>query len=202
MTRLLALFLFAPSLAFASLDGLWAARRDFGPLVRGTLRITGDRAEIAGRSAPVTVDGDSVTFALSGGEGAFRGTIRGKQILGHWIQPRTVWEGSEYATPVTLTKRAGGWAGQVRPIDDHMTLFLPISGNSAYLRNPERNIGRFIAVDRIAVDGSRIKLLDQKDAVVAEGTYVYRVPATVRRRLASRKPGGRRHLTRRDRQVH
>ena len=52
--------LIAAVLLLASLDGLWASRRDFGPDVRGTLRISGDLAEIAGRSA---------TIAIKGGEG-------------------------------------------------------------------------------------------------------------------------------------
>ena len=171
MTKsLIAVLALIPAFAYASLDGLWAARRDFGPDVRGTLRVTGDRARIAGRSAAVTTDGDRVAFDLPNAEGAFRGTIRESRIVGHWIQPPTVWGGREYATPVTLAKRAGGWVGEVRPLDDHMTLFLPISGNTAYLRNPERNIGRFIAVQHIAVDGSHVKLLGKDDAVIAEGT--------------------------------
>src|SRR5438105_1533013 len=157
--------------AAPSLVGLWAARRDFGPDVRGALRLTGGRAEIAGRSAAVKFDHDSVTFALPNGEGRFRGAIRGEHIIGHWIQPPTVSAGREFATPVTLSKTAAGWVGEVRPLDDHMTLFLPIAGNAAFLRNPERNVGRFIDVQRLTLDGSHVTLFGKKDAKLAEGTY-------------------------------
>jgi len=152
---------FAAVLLLASLDGLWAARRDF-PVVAGTLRVTADRAEIAGRSAPVTRKDSQITFELPNGEGAFRGVVSGDRIVGHWIQPRTVWAGAEYATPVTLTKTAFGWAGDVRPIADHMTLFLSISGDKAYFRNPERNIGRFLdaqkAIAQAKLDGDTLSI--------------------------------------------
>lgn len=46
------------------LVGLWEAKRRFGPEVRGTLLIRqtggGLQAEIAGRFAPVKLDGDSI----------------------------------------------------------------------------------------------------------------------------------------------
>ncbi|HUJ15701.1 MAG TPA: serine hydrolase [Thermoanaerobaculia bacterium] len=135
-------------------DGLWAARRDFGPDIRGTLRIAGNRAEIAGRTAPVTINNKQVAFELANGEGAFRGAMRGDRIVGHWIQPATVWGGREYATPVTLARTAFGWAGEVRPLADHMTLLLSVNGDKAFIRNPERNIGRFADV-RGVLDHSR-----------------------------------------------
>jgi hypothetical protein len=151
---------------------LWAARRDFGPDIRGTLRLTDDRAQIAGRAAPLIIDHGNVTFELPNGEGAFRGVIRGDRIEGHWIQPVMNVAGREFATPVTLTKRAGGgWVGEVNPLPDHLTLFLPINGDSAFLRNPERNIGRFIPLQRVALDGSHIKLIARDGSVLGEGTF-------------------------------
>ena len=161
---LLALLLCFPAFASAaSLDGLWAARRDFGPNVRGTLRLTRERADIAGRSAPVKIDHDQISFDLPNAEGAFRGTIRGERVVGHWIQPATVWGGREYATPVTLTKRAGGWVGEVRPIDDHMTLFLSINGDAAYFRNPERNVGKFLDAKKAIADSK----LDSENGILS-----------------------------------
>jgi CubicO group peptidase (beta-lactamase class C family) len=166
----LALF---PVIAYASLDGLWTARRDFGPDVHGPLRLTRDRAEIAGRIAPVKIAKDVVTFELPNGEGRFRGVMRGDRIAGHWVQPPGIATGgAPFATPVTLTKTAAGWSGVVQPLDDHMTLVLPIKGDSAFLHNPERNVGRFLDVQHIVVDGSHVKLLGGKDnSVRAEGTY-------------------------------
>jgi CubicO group peptidase (beta-lactamase class C family) len=173
-----------------SLTGLWAARRDFGPAVRGTLNIDGDSAAIAGRSAPVTFASDrrregrggsaerrSVSFALPNDEGSFRGEIRGDRIIGHWIQPTGVSTASPMATPVTLIRvQRSRWRGTVTPIDDHMTLYLPITKNGdgtyrAFLRNPERNIGRFSDVHRVALDGPRVKLLGKNDTLLAEGEY-------------------------------
>jgi CubicO group peptidase (beta-lactamase class C family) len=172
-----------------SLTGLWAARRDFGPAVRGALYIDGDRATIAGRSAPVmfgpqrgigerggTAEGRSISFALPNGEGSFRGEIRGERIVGHWLQPAGVSFGP-LATPVTLIQvERSRWRGTVTPIDDHMTLYLPItkSGDatlSTFLRNPERNIGRFEAVERVALGGPRVTLLGKDDKLVMEGRY-------------------------------
>jgi hypothetical protein len=59
------------------LVGLWEAKRRFGPDVRGTLLITegksGWQAEIAGYSAAVKVEGDSVFLELQNGKGKFHG---------------------------------------------------------------------------------------------------------------------------------
>lgn len=153
--------LFAAVLLLASLDGLWAARRDF-PAVGGTLRLTAERAEIGGQSAPITMKNGEVAFELPNGAGAFRGHVRGDRIVGHWIQPPTVWGGAEYATPVTLTRAAFGWSGDVKPIADHMTLFLSISGDKGFFRNPERNIGRFLdaqkAIAQAKLDGDTLSI--------------------------------------------
>ncbi len=130
-----------------------------------------DRAEIAGRSAPLVIHHGNISFQLPNGEGAFRGLIRGDRIAGFWIQPATISAGREFATPVTLTKRSGGWVGEVNPLPDHLTLFLPIRSDSAFLRNPERNIGRFIPVQRVAIDGSHVKLLAKDGTVLGEGTF-------------------------------
>jgi CubicO group peptidase (beta-lactamase class C family) len=160
-----------------SLTGLWAARRNFGPEVRGTLLIQHDarawRAEIAGRSAEAKVDGSAITFALPNDEGAFRGVMRGDRIVGHWIQSPGASAGGRYATPVTLARHSPArWSGIVKPLDDHMTFYMPVTAaGGAFLRNPERNVGRFLDVRRLAVDGSRVKFLGKDDKVVAEGTY-------------------------------
>src|SRR5918998_1255194 len=92
------------------LVGLWEAKRRFGPDVRGTLLIrqTGGnwQAEIAGRFAPVKLDGDSISFELADGKGKFRGKFdtRRTKIVGHWSQPGGV-KISAVASPVTLTKQ-------------------------------------------------------------------------------------------------
>ncbi|MEA2165950.1 MAG: hypothetical protein QOK37_4077 [Thermoanaerobaculia bacterium] len=185
MKAILATILFLaaiPALAESpSLSGLWAARLDFGPHVRGTLDIDRDgpewRASIAGRTAAVKMSEGSVSFALPNDEGSFRGTMRADRITGHWIQPRGSETGSLFATPVTLTKRgASRWRGAVAPVDDHMTFYLrmdvhPDGSLGAFFRNPERNAGRFMDVQRVVVDGAHVKFLRKNDRAVADGTY-------------------------------
>src|ERR1700675_3276828 len=55
-------------------EGLWEAKRRFGPDVRGQLMITraadGWRADVAGVQAPVRVSGDTVSLELPNHGGA------------------------------------------------------------------------------------------------------------------------------------
>lgn len=170
------------------LVGLWEAKRRFGPDVRGTLLITkgksGWKAEIAGHSAPVKLEGDSVFLELPDGKGKFQGKFdaRRTKIVGHWIQPAGVEFGIS-ASPVTLTKKErDGWRGTVVPLDDAMTFYLMVKARDdgstgAFLRNPERNLGwtRYRA-DHIERAGESVKLFaankgNEKGRVIAEGTY-------------------------------
>jgi CubicO group peptidase (beta-lactamase class C family) len=168
------------------LVGLWRAKQRFGPELRGALTIERREeawsAEIAGRTAPVRMEGDGLSFELPSGEGSFRGRLRKARIVGHWIQPRTANSGAAYASPVRLeSRRPGRWRGVVTPLDDEMTFYLPILANSdgtlsAFLRNPERNAGRFLAVEHLLFDGRSVKLLgrrskDAPETMVAEGPY-------------------------------
>ena len=170
------------------LVGLWEAKRRFGPDVRGTLLIrqTGSnwQAEIAGRVAEVNIQGDSISFVLSDGKGSFQGNFdsRRTQIAGHWIQHATVEGGTPWASPVSLTKdKQGVWRGEVSPLDDVFTFYLMVKAREdgsvgAFLRNPERNIGRIMRVDRLERDGESVKLFAANSAsetgrVLAEGEY-------------------------------
>jgi CubicO group peptidase (beta-lactamase class C family) len=170
------------------LAGLWEARHRFGPDVRGSLlvRQTADgwRAEIAGRTAQAQLSDDSVTFELAGGLGKFQGKFdaRRNRIAGHWIQPTTVQYGAPFASPVTLN-RAGQnlWRGEVSPLDDAFTFYLLVKPGDdgsvgAFLRNPERNLGRFIRVDHLERVGDTVRLCaadaaGEKGRVLAEGKY-------------------------------
>ena len=96
----------APAFA-ADLDGLWQAKRRYGPDIRGTLLVTQSsdawQAEIAGRKVPVEVSGDGLTFRIAEGkEGAFRGTFdkARTEIVGHWISEQRVENGLSFASPV------------------------------------------------------------------------------------------------------
>lgn len=177
------------------LAGLWEAKRSFGPEVRGALtvrRLNHEwRAEIAGRAAVVKLEGDAVSVELPGGRGAFRGRFdaRRASIVGHWIQPATVSNGTPYASPVTLVKENQNlWRGDVAPLDDALTFYLMIKvrgdgSAGAFLRNPERNLGRFIRVDRVEREGDAVKLLSagsggDRGRVLLEGKY-YKDPETL-----------------------
>jgi CubicO group peptidase (beta-lactamase class C family) len=95
-------------------------------------------------------------------------------IRGHWQQPRTVQAGGPFATPVVLTaQRAGRWRGTVAPLDDTMTFHLRVhvgdghgaeTGKTlAFLRNPERNAGRFLIVEDVVMDaGGGVKLMGRR----------------------------------------
>ncbi len=167
-----------------NLEGLWAARARYGPDVRGTLIIlprSGTlQADIAGFSVPVRIDGPTIAFTLPDGKGSFRGVREAGRIVGQWIQPTTAGSGLAYATPLLLNAAgADRWRGEVVPLDDRMTHFLPVTRGAdgrfaTYLRNPERNLGRFIPVSRIEAEGDTIRLLGtprgaQQETVLLSG---------------------------------
>ena len=139
----------------AAQEGLWAATLRFGPDIRGPLLIyrtpDGWRADIAGFSVPARREGQSFAFELPDGKGSFR--------AGHWIQS------DRFATPVRLVADGKDrWRGMVNPLDGSMTLYLPVTRQPdgtlrTYVRNPERNWGRFIRVSRIEVNGKDVHLV-------------------------------------------
>ncbi len=171
------------------LAGLWEAKKRFGPDIRGTLTIARDgdtwRGDIAGRTAPVEVRDDAVTLELANGEGEFLGKFaEGRtRITGHWIQASTVTIG-EYASPVTLEKQDGNlWRGEVVPLDNAFRFYLMIQpradgSTGAFLRNPERNLGRLTPIDAIERDGEIVRFLATPAKDEAKGrellTGVYR----------------------------
>lgn len=152
-------------------EGLWEAKRRFGPDVRGTLSITrgadGWRADVGGARAPVRVSGDTVSFDLPNHGGSLIAYLSRDHatISGHWIQPPTVASGTEYASPIILKRDGSGrWTGNVVPLDDTMTMYLVIRRRAAgtlgaFLRNPERNLGRQLRADRIETTGSEVRMI-------------------------------------------
>jgi CubicO group peptidase (beta-lactamase class C family) len=168
------------------LVGLWEAKRRFGPDVRGPLFIEkgadGWRAEIAGRFTPAHVDGDAITAEFPDAKGTFKGKFDEKRakIVGHWIQPPRVENGTAYASPVVLTSRGHDlWKGEVSPLDDETTLYLMAKSLDdgsveAVVKNPERNVGRFLEGARIEREGDTVRLVSkpvsgEKSQVLAEG---------------------------------
>jgi CubicO group peptidase (beta-lactamase class C family) len=165
----------------AALAGLWGAEKIFGPLVRGMLTIDGRtspwRATIGGYTIDVRRDGPNVSLALAGGEGWFSGVARSGGIAGTWIQPETIVGGSRYASPVSLRRiDAGVWRGDVRPLDDAMSVYLLVSQGTdgamhAMVRNPEANVG-FASSFVLDPDASGIAFVDARESNFAlRGSY-------------------------------
>lgn len=174
-----------------SLCGLWEAKRDFDPGVKGALIIKRSNgvwsAEISGNTAPVKVNNDSIRIELPDQKGKFAGTIAKdkKSIFGFWFQ-YTVTSGT-MAMPITLVERSPGrWEGEVIPCPDEITFYLMIKERGdgtirAFLRNPERNIGRLhYPIDDIELDGQKVMLFaaakenaneNEKGKLLTEGIY-------------------------------
>jgi CubicO group peptidase (beta-lactamase class C family) len=171
----------------SQLAGLWEAKLRFGPDIRGPLTIERAagawRAEIAGVSTDARVRGDTISFDLPDGRGAFRGLLGPgrRRIVGHWIQAATVAYGSPYASPVALA-RSGvveRWHGDIDPLADEFTMYLKVEPGvdgsmRAFLKNPERNIGRFTRIAALERAGDTVRLLaapanGRKGDVLAEG---------------------------------
>jgi len=170
------------------LEGLWKAERWFGPVARGpiVIRRTGSAytADMVGRTLPVRVDRGELFFELPNNQGKFRGKPQdGGAIFGFWMPPNSP-TGMVRPSPVTLRAvRPDLWIGQVvPPEEDTFTFYLlarkqPDGSMSAFLRNPQRDMGALWRVDRIAREGNVVKLIARSsgqsatESDVAVGTY-------------------------------
>jgi CubicO group peptidase (beta-lactamase class C family) len=168
------------------LGGLWSAKLRFGPDVEGPLLLIhgsdGWRGDIAGFSVPAKESDGLFELALPDGKGAFRGRRSGTRIVGQWIQERSATGGTAYATPLTLVSDGPArWRGEVRPLAETFTYYMPLSpeekGYAAYLRNPERNQGRAFRAKRLELEGTEARLygggsgLQQAERLIASGSY-------------------------------
>jgi CubicO group peptidase (beta-lactamase class C family) len=163
-----------------TLAGLWYARQWYGPDLRGELVLertaTGWRASVAGRRTAAQVDGDSARFTFpSGGTFAGRLVNKGRSVAGHWTQGSLISTGSGPATPLILSRcGADCYSAMLRPMEDVFTYYMNVvrraDGRSAtFLRNPERNQGRFIPVSHITRRGDSVHLRNAADSVVVAG---------------------------------
>jgi len=170
------------------LEGVWGAKRHFGPEVQGKLEILRDdqncRAIIAQYNVECVHHNRRISFDLPSDKGSFTGRLQenGAVIRGFWIQPPTVNTGAKFASPVVLRSQGkDDWQGEVVPLQNEFTLYLVVSRRpdgsmGAFIRNPDRNIGVLWKVDRLEQDGNRIKLVGQSTEqkpgrVFAEGIY-------------------------------
>ena len=168
----------------AELAGLWEARRILGPAEAGPLLIrkagNGLVAEIAGNRAEVSHEGDIVAFDLASGA-RFDGEMEGGgNIRGHWLQPRSKLDGNVFGTPVLLRPQADGWYGEISPQPDTATFYLLLTPGEnelgAELINPDRNLGVFAGLTRLALDGNAISLMGRfrgrgQERVMFRGAY-------------------------------
>jgi CubicO group peptidase (beta-lactamase class C family) len=176
----------APAGSLDELAGLWKAKRWFGPFARGPLIIqrTGKTysADLMGKTLPVRVEKSDLSFDLPNGQGSFRGTLQAAgAIAGHWFPPASVIQGSQYVSPVRLQPEGPNrWSGEVVPFEDMFTFYLlarkrPDGSLGVFLRNPERDYGAWLGVDRLVRDGNAVKLIGtrpgQKEGESAVGTY-------------------------------
>jgi CubicO group peptidase (beta-lactamase class C family) len=171
------------------LDGLWKAKKRFGPDAHGSLIIqrTGSTfiADMIGRIVPVQADKEELTFTLPSRQGTFRGKLDKNGIGGHWLKPGTQLFSAPNNAPVSalpvFLKPDGPnrWSGSVPTLNDTFTLFLllqkrPDGSLGALLRNPELDIGTQNGVERLVRDGSAFKLIGKrrdKEVEVATGTF-------------------------------
>jgi CubicO group peptidase (beta-lactamase class C family) len=172
------------------LEGLWKAKKRFGPDARGTLvlqRSSGNwTADMVGRIVPVSTANGELTLTLPGGEGTFRGKLDDKGVVrGHWLRPGTPVNGAGRTTPVgaspVVLKPDGPnrWRGAVDPGADAFTFYLLLQPQQdgslrAILRNPEFDLGTQQGVERLTRDGNAVKLIGKrrgKEQDVATGTY-------------------------------
>jgi CubicO group peptidase (beta-lactamase class C family) len=178
----------APS-AFAQsasddLTGLWYAKLRLGPDVRGRLVIdrANDawRASLAGRSAIVQSQGDSLVFELPDDGGTFVGRLQQAHagaaldslLIGH------LWHANGFVSPLTLAPCGPAcFQGEIVAPDESFTFYLKVSRladgkYAAFLRNPERNLGgQWFPVRFIRRDGDEIALLDRGGKVIVTGPF-------------------------------
>lgn len=164
--------------ANADLTGLWRAKRVSAGLAHERLIVSRSgeeyRADMLGMDQPLKNENGTLTFAVTNGEGRFRGRIaKNGNIEGHWFRGNA-------AFPITLAaEHSGRWSGAVTTSPDELTFFLllkPESENSwsAVLRNPERDFGSLYGVTKLVREGSELKLIGRerdKEAVTAKGAY-------------------------------
>ena len=157
--------------------GLWEAAVRNGPDVRGTAIVyrtsDGWRADFAGFQVPAQVTPQAVTFELPDGKGSFRGRRVGSGVIGHWFSGRT----ASYATLEPFGPNR--WRGTITPMENRFTFYMPISRKpdgtlATYLRNPERNQGRFIRADSIQIKDNSVRLMGRggfADGTLSIGSY-------------------------------
>lgn len=164
-----------PAPADEQLVGLWESRTIY-PVLAGRLTVIREgsswRASLSGAQTTFTVTGDRVRFGFAGEQGGFRGrlTDHGRAADGFWLQPAAGSAdkrdpggfGQPFASPLTLRSAgAGRWAGTVRPLRGHLTLFVKIYRDAegklvGAIRNPEMNANGGATLYGVSRQGDKV----------------------------------------------
>lgn len=154
----------------ADVAGLWEASAFFGPDLRGAVTVErladGWRADLKGKLVPGKPDAAGrVVFDFGQGRTLTLDPAGRGAPAAFWRQGQSPFDAASFITPVGLTAQATGrWGGMVAPLDAVMTLYMPVTLGSdgsatAFVRNPERNAGRFLRIDSVRVEGGDVLLM-------------------------------------------
>ncbi len=179
IVALLVLFPFPPTSAASDADinlaGIWRAKRDLGPALRGPVTINFKnevwQADVGGSSAIGQVNENHILFDFGTERGQLRVETKDTvlEATAFWIQPPGAWLGRPFVSPISMKPTsAAAWEGTLRPYNDTVTFYLIVSKEkdgtfSAVLRNPEFNLGVFSRV-RNLVPGP-------ENTITLEGDY-------------------------------
>ena len=89
--------------------------------------------------------------------------------MGEWMDPRRT------AMPIVLEPcGAGCYSAPIQPYDDEFTFYINVTPRAngqlgAFLRNPERNQGRFIGLDHLVRRGDTVYLKNKVDTTIQTG---------------------------------
>ena len=185
----------SPDGAKADWEGLWVADRTFGADLAGPVSfvpLDGEwMAELAGDRVPVrreeNSDGSIDWSFRFFDEGHFLGrqTEAGGAIRGHWIQAPGLIQNYPFATPVRLEAfgTGAGYQGTVKPFSQQVSLNIPLRVDDSagfveppryrtFLRNPERNLGRWFRAETAEVVGEDIHFRNADGEILASGKSV------------------------------
>ncbi|MEO0973927.1 MAG: hypothetical protein AAFX85_12615, partial [Pseudomonadota bacterium] len=178
-----------PAASTGAWEGVWVAEADFGPRFDGPVTLhrtaNGWVAEIQGERASVvqTAQADGATqwaFEIPN-QGHFIGkkATGDGTVTGHWFQPPGPVQSYPFASPLALTPAGpDALTGTLRPFRQSVSMNIvltpapdadePASDRyRTFLRNPERNLGRWFRIDTAVADGSTITFYDRDGEALA-----------------------------------
>jgi len=166
------------------LAGLWEVSVFHGPDLRGTIVVErvadGWRADLRGRLVAGKA-GERGKVLFDFGQDRSLSFDPAKPGGAFWRQGRSD-KGYNFITPVALAAQGKArWAGEVAPLDDRLTLYLPVKvaadgTASTFVRNPEANVGRFLNIGRVELVNGEVRLWGkpfgaQTEEVVGRGPF-------------------------------